>query len=175
MIRLEAFTIHDFDRLISWIKDEETLIQFGGALFTFPLTIEQLTRYVTDEKRHIYKVVNPARNITLGHAEIYFSEDGIPKLCRILIGEESLRGKGFGKQIIHKLLKISFNNNETKTVELNVFDWNIVAIKCYEKCGFVLNKNVRRMIQVNNKTWASVNMRIDKATWLKNQSILLTS
>jgi hypothetical protein len=48
MIELQNFGEEDFDRLISWIKDEDEMIQFAGPAFTYPLTREQLLKYASD-------------------------------------------------------------------------------------------------------------------------------
>jgi len=50
-----------------------------------------------------------------------------------LIGDISNRGKGIGQQVIDELLKFSFGKIGVREVELNVYDWNIAGIKCYEK------------------------------------------
>jgi RimJ/RimL family protein N-acetyltransferase len=169
MIQLEPFTSSDFSRLISWIDNEEELIQFAGPIFNFPLTKRQLNKYLEDKNRFAFKVVevNPKQNI--GHCEIYLSEQKA-KLCRILIGEKSFRGKGLGLQIVNDLLEISFTKFDKSFAELNVFDWNVNAIKCYENAGFVINKNIVKTIEVNGKTWTSLHMTIDKLTRNKIKS-----
>jgi hypothetical protein len=48
MIRLEKFEVQDFQQLIEWISDEESLTIWSGALFSFPLTIESLDWYIDD-------------------------------------------------------------------------------------------------------------------------------
>ncbi len=155
-----------FSNLISWIENEESLVQFAGTIFTFPLSVQQLDAYVIDKNRFAYKVLDLQTGATIGHCEIHLPEDNIPKLCRILIGNKQFRGQGLGKQIVNELLKISFDKFNTTKVELNVYDWNANAISCYEKVGFIINPNKKRESQVNGKTWTSLNMTIDKKYWL---------
>jgi RimJ/RimL family protein N-acetyltransferase len=45
---------------------------------------------------------------------------------------------------------------------LYVFDWNIAAIKCYEKAGFVTDKGVTKRREANGKIWTAIKMLIDK-------------
>ncbi len=40
--------------------------------------------------------------------------------------------------MVQQLLDIAFIDLKQSKVELNVFDWNISAIKCYDKAGSVL-------------------------------------
>jgi RimJ/RimL family protein N-acetyltransferase len=162
MIKLEPFTKNDFSRLVSWVKNEEELIQFAGPFFTFPLTEDQLEKYLEDKNRFAYKVIEIISNQTIGHCEIYLTEVSA-KLCRILIGEKSFRGKGFGSEVVTLLVEKCFNEFSYSHAELNVYDWNTSAIKCYEKAGFVVNPKKSKTIEVNNKIWTSINMFIKKS------------
>ncbi len=161
MIELRPFQKDDFQTLINWIKNENDLIQFAGVIFTFPLTIDQLENYMNDSNRKIYKVVYKKSDLTIGHSEIYLSGD-TARLCRILIGDPQYRGKGFGEKIVAKLVEKSFNKFNVKKVELNVYDWNIAAIKCYEKVGFRVDKDKVKTIKTNNEIWTAVNMKLEK-------------
>ncbi|PDS23369.1 GNAT family N-acetyltransferase [Flavobacterium branchiophilum] len=168
MIKLKKFTEQDFERLINWIDNEETLVQFSGPIFKFPLTKEQLNEYLYSENIISFKVKNLETNEIIGHSEIYKSENNEVKLCRILIGKESQRGKGFGKKIINELVKYSFEKLNAKKVELNVYDWNKYAIVCYEKTGFEMNPNKYSEIEVKGNKWISLNMILNKSKWEKS-------
>lgn len=158
MIRLEPFKQEDFKRLISWIDSEELLIQFAGAIFTYPLTEEQLESYLEDPKRFAFKVIDTNSDHVIGHAEIYQTENHTAKICRVLIGDRSLRGKGFGQELIRELISFSINHLQVPTVELNVYDWNTGAIRCYEKVGFVMDPEKFTTLTVDGKNWKSMNM-----------------
>ncbi len=162
MIRLEPFTNEDFEKLISWIDNKELLIQFAGSVFEYPLTAEQLTIYISDNKRFAFKVIDVNMNETIGHAEIYLTEPDTSRLCRILIGNKEYRGKGRGQQTVQQLTDYSFEKFKVEVVELNVYDWNISAIKCYEKAGFITNPNKSKKIEVDGKIWTAINMKILK-------------
>lgn len=162
MIKLEPFTKNDFSRLVSWVKNEEELIQFAGPVFTFPLTEDQLYKYLENQNTNAYKIVELSSQKVIGHCEIYLSENSA-KLCRILIGDKSFRGKGFGVDVVNLMLNKCFNEFNYSLVELNVYDWNIGAIKCYKKAGFVVNPEKSKTIEVNNKIWTSINMFIKKS------------
>lgn len=165
MIKLETFNETDFDRLIKWAENEEMLVQFSGPIFKFPLTKEQLENYLKEKKSSVFKVVDRESGKIIGHSEIYHSENGVAKLCRILIGDESSRGKGIGEKIINKLVEYCFEKLEVEKVELNVYDWNKSAIRCYEKSGFEINPNKITQIEVKGNTWISLNMILNKSKW----------
>jgi RimJ/RimL family protein N-acetyltransferase len=48
------------------------------------------------------------------------------------------------------------------TVELNVFDWNTSAIRCYEKTGFKINSEKSATFKVGDKEWLALNMQVNK-------------
>ena len=68
-----------------------------------------------------------------------------------------LSGEFLKHQQTKFICKEKFNSN---VVELNVFDWNEGAIRCYEKVGFQFNREKQKEIFVGNKKWISINMRI---------------
>jgi RimJ/RimL family protein N-acetyltransferase len=160
-IRLEKFGKENYADLISWIDNEEDLMQFGGPLFRFPLTPEQLDDSLNDPNRIAFRLVSNETNASIGHAEIYLSEQSA-KICRILIGDKNQRGKGLCSQIIRLLLDHTFYKLENPLVELNVFDWNTGAIKCYEKAGFTINPDKVLERKINGNIWKALNMTIDK-------------
>ncbi len=162
VIRLEIFDESDFDTLIAWIKDEIELVQFAGPIFNFPLTTEQLRHYISDNKRHVFKVIFTATNKSIGHCEVYQSNDYNCRLCRVLIGDKGFRGKGIGKLLVKQLTDWAFCNLNAHFVDLNVFDFNLSAIKSYENVGFEIIGINESTIKINNEIWTSLRMKIDK-------------
>jgi len=162
MIRLEKFTNKYYDDLISWVDTEENLMQFAGPAYVFPLTKEQLDNSLNDVNRYAFSVFDKNKNI--GHCEIYLKDSSI-HLGRILIGEKTQRGKGIGTQIVNELLEYGFTNFDRTMAELNVFDWNIGAIECYRRVGFLINpkKSIER--KINNQIWTAINMTLEKKQW----------
>ena len=156
----------DFKNLITWIDTKEELMQFAGPQLIFPLTNEQLQETLTNKNVFAFKIVENSKNLPIGHAEIFIKDNSF-SLARILIGEKKMRGKGLGKITVDKLLEFGFKNFEKNTAELNVFDWNVSAIKCYEKAGFEVNPDLKFERKINNQTWIAINMRIDKNKWQK--------
>ncbi len=167
MVKLERFETNDFERLINWVDSEELLVQFGGPIFTFPLTADQLDEYISDPQRSVFKVIELPANNVIGHAELVPSDHKTVKICRILIGDKSKRGKGLGQELINELLEMSFLQLGFEKAELNVYDWNIGAIKCYEKNGFKRNPDKVNRIEVNGNVWTALNMTVLRSAWLK--------
>lgn len=164
MVRLNQFRQAHYSRLISWVDSAEALMQFAGPRFVFPLTDEQLDNSLNDKNRVAFYVTEIDTGICVGHAEIFLTRTSA-RLESLLIGDRLLRGKGLGQAMVLKLLDYSFNQLDQVQVELNVFDWNIGAIKCYEKVGFTINPDKTNEGEINGKKWITLNMTIDKKIW----------
>ena len=169
MIEIKKFEEKNIDKLISWIKSAEELMQFAGPNLKFPLTELQLQESLVNENLLMFSVFTQKKNQLIGHGEIFLKEYSFA-LGRILIGKTENRGKGYGKIITQKLLDFGFENTDKQKAELNVFDWNISAIKAYEKAGFKVNPNQKLEREVNGKIWTAINMIIDKNEYQKTYS-----
>jgi RimJ/RimL family protein N-acetyltransferase len=143
LVHLEPFSEADFDRLIAWIPTGEFLLQWAGPLFTFPLNRPQLEKYLeacreSPPARLTFRGVNTENGGVVGHVELGEIDlrNRSARLARVLVGPENLRGKGFGRQLVHLALKVAFEKLRLHRVDLFVFDFNKPAIRCYEGLGF---------------------------------------
>jgi len=171
-IELRPFERRDFSRLILWIESPEFLLQWAGPIFTFPLDEPQLERYL--EKSHgdsptrrIAKAVHLGTNEVVGHIELddidLRNKSG--RLCRVLVGRPSFRGKGIGAQMIRKLLEVGFNQLGLHRIDLVVFDFNRAAIQCYERVGFVKEGQLRDARRIGAEYWSLYQMSILEQEW----------
>ncbi len=158
-ITLQPFTEKDFGNLISWIDNEKELIQFAGPIFKFPLTVEQLKNYLEEPNRHPFKIIIKNSNLAIGHCEAYTCNNSV-RLCRIIIGNKNYRGQGLGYTATKLLIKWSINNLKPSTINLNVYDFNTTAIKCYEKIGFKRTEETKTTT-LQNETWTSIKMILE--------------
>lgn len=63
--------------------------------------------------------------------------------------------------MINELVKYSFEEDEKEVVSLNVYDWNIPAIKCYEKVGFIRTDQEPKITHVKGEKWKAIEMKIE--------------
>ena len=157
MIVLTPFQHKDFERLIGWIDSKELLVTIAGDVWTYPLTRDQLKKYLEDVKSHSFNLYDSSQNAVIGHAEILVASDSC-KIDKLLI-DPAHRGKGICPSAIKCLLHHAFENFPVHSVELNVFDWNAAGIRCYEKAGFTFTK-AKKTFSVGNKTWTALNMSV---------------
>jgi RimJ/RimL family protein N-acetyltransferase len=62
----------------------------------------------------------------------------------IVIGEREYWDKGYGSEAITTLLRFVFEEMNLHRVSLRVFDYNLRAVRCYEKCGFKREGRLRQ-------------------------------
>jgi RimJ/RimL family protein N-acetyltransferase len=166
MIVLRKLEQSDFPIYKSWISNQDELFQFAGPIFSFPLTDQQLHDYINDPKRIAYKAILTKSNEIIGCAELN-KENTKPRLSRILIGDKTKRNQGMGRLIIDRLLEKIFY--DYLDADLNVFDWNKSAIKCYQNAGFKINPELEYKHNYNGEIWTAINMIINKFDWIKIQ------
>jgi RimJ/RimL family protein N-acetyltransferase len=162
MIRLEKFEQSDYNRLIGWVDSESSLFQFSGPLFSFPLTREQLDAYVRPDNRLVFKVIDIDTEEVIGHAELnnIDTRSRNARICRVLVGRNELRNKGYGKAIIKELIRIGFEEMNLHRLDLAVYDFNHGAIKCYQHCGLEIEGHLRDTTRVGDVYWSSYAMSI---------------
>ncbi len=172
MIELQPFTRADYARLIAWSGSAEFLTQWSGSIFDYPLDQAQLENYtrpaeLAEPTRLIYKVVEQATGAVIGHVEL----DNINRrncsagIARVLIGEERMRGRGLGAQMIERVLEIGFNQLGLHRITLGVFDFNASAIACYDKVGFKKEGLARESTRVGECYWNVYTMAILESEW----------
>ncbi|EDL64183.1 acetyltransferase, GNAT family protein [Bacillus sp. SG-1] len=179
MIELQYFTEEDFDQLIGWFDSKREYIQWGGGGFGYPLTRSKLHTHIEganeqDSKKLIYKVVETDSGKAVGHIslESIDRENRSARVCRVLVGEDSMRGKGVGEAMMNEILKVAFNQHKFHRVSLGVYDFNHSAIKCYEKAGFQREGLKRDVQRYEEEYWSLWEMSILEDEWNKKVDIL---
>ncbi|OBR65217.1 aminoglycoside adenylyltransferase [Paenibacillus oryzae] len=177
MITLKYFGPDDFDQLIEWSGDAEFLLQWAGPQFQYPLSKEQLSLYLdaandkNTSNKFIYKAVDEALNETVGHISLggidRYNRSG--RIGKVLVGRP-YQGKGYGKQMINEVLKIGFDDLNLHKISLGVFDFNLSAIRCYEKSGFVKEGLIRDARRCGNTYWNLFEMGILEDEWKRMQA-----
>jgi len=79
--------------------------------------------------------------------------------------DKNQRGKGLGEKMVVLLLQYILENRKERNIELNVFDFNVGAQKCYKKVGFVFNPDKKYLRKVEGETWTALNMVLNLEEW----------
>ena len=180
LVKLEPFADADIDRLISWIPSRESLAQWTGTAFDYPLDRAQLVRHLTEARQEtpvnfVFKALDPDTGRAIGHGELarIDAKNLSAALARILVGPSELRGRGFGEGIVRALLRIAFDHLSLHRVALNVFDFNQAAIRCYQKVGFKQEGVQREACKFGDEYWSVCIMGVleyEYREWAKSHS-----
>lgn len=140
MLRLRPFKACDAKAVVSWIGDEEAFYKWSaGRLGEYPITAEGLNRYYDSfayDDRFFVMAAYDEDGI-VGQVMMRFL-DGEKKELRFgfIIVNNSLRGKGYGKQMLKLAAKYAFEILKVEHVTLGVFENNEPACRCYKAAGF---------------------------------------
>lgn len=167
LIKLEQFKTSHVPTLVSWIPDSEFLLQWSGPAYIFPLTQEQLQADINmmlseNPKALMFTARLSDTNEIVGHIQL-LGIDLVNKCAcigRVLVGNEQLRNKGIGMEMVNGLLDMAFVTLKLHRVYLGVFDFNKSAIACYEKAGFKIEGTSRDFRKINDEYWSLINMGI---------------
>jgi RimJ/RimL family protein N-acetyltransferase len=175
MIKLEYLEKEDFKKIVQWNegKSEEFLLQWAGPVYEFPLTEEQIEKFVSTymhkEKEcfFVYKIIDAEIGQMLGTIELDVKDtvNKVGRVGRFLIGEENGRGKGIGRAALSEVLRIGFEELKLNKITLGVFDFNHRAMRCYESVGFAKENVKENYRRIGNEYWNLYDMGITRERW----------
>jgi len=79
-------------------------------------------------------------------------------MLAISLGKAENRGKGYGSEAIELLLKHGFINLNLESIYLGVYEYNVSAIKAYEKVGFKYVGKRRHSRIIGNRIYDEIIM-----------------
>lgn len=125
-------------------KDVDLLYEMINGLATYEKRPEDMTgsikmlKYFLFEKKIATAVIAEMDNEPIGYAIYYptFASFAVKMNAYIedLFIKPEYRGKGFGKEFFHKLLKMIKDKGYSK-LEWSCLDWNTPSIEFYKKLG----------------------------------------
>jgi len=179
MIKLNYLEKEDLSKIVEWNanKSADFLLQWAGPAYSYPLTLKQVEDYylnnvtMNNSRIYLYKIILMETNEMIGSLELRENEadNKSALVCRFLIGEENLRGKGIGADVLKEVLRIGFEDFKFEKVGLRVFDFNHSAIKCYENVGFVKEKLIENARKATTGYWSLYEMSISKQAYFSGK------
>lgn len=144
IVNLRPLKHSDRELICRWMSDpyvvEHSFVVPGPSSIPLDFYTEAYAhRYVdlllSDPARHTFAILYDSVHIgNVGFKDININEHRAE--CFIEIGERNLRGRGIGQQAMALLLIFGIKELGLKTVELEVLEFNVSAIKIYQKLGF---------------------------------------
>jgi RimJ/RimL family protein N-acetyltransferase len=170
MPRLVPFAPEHFALLASWFRTERDLLQWGGPFLSFPLSAAQLTAMLdegrlTPPTRHCWMAEDDGGLV--GHAQLVFDwRNGNARLSRVAVAPD-VRGRGLAGPMLKLVVAQAFGFDSIERVELNVYAWNIAAIRAYKRLGFKEEGVRRSSTRVVGERWDTAVMGLLRREWLQ--------
>ena len=170
-LRLCTLTKEDFgEKMQTWINDKEvTQFLFRGILPAHPEALNAEYEQSKNQNSDIQLAIVDAKSgAYLGivglHTINWFSRH---TEFRILIGDKSYWGKGYGAEACQLIVSYAFEALNMNKVWLGVNADNKRAHDSYLKCGFKTEGILRQELYRNNKYYDVVRMSLLKVEYLK--------
>ena len=168
LLELIPFSEAHFQRLAGWFSSEREVAQWGGSALSFPLDLGELRATIDSSDG-----VRPARlcwmaaygGRLVGHALLCLDwRNGNAALTRVVVAPDA-RGRGLAAPMLEQVIAHAFAFPGMERIDLNVFDWNIPAIRTYERLGFAKEGIRRSYMRVGDERWDMMQMGLLRAEW----------
>lgn len=103
-------------------------------------TIDEEKEWINDkikENAFIFSMIEKDTNEFIGNIEIMEINNGIGELGISITPKK--QNNHFGQEAIKRFIDYAFLKLNLDNIELNVFNFNPRAIRCYEKSGFIID------------------------------------
>jgi len=166
---LRVFQIEDYSKL-KQIKPSSEFFHFVGENETdskFNSEGKQFTSLKEVDRNPNYWFILLNDEI-IGNA--FFHDFNMAKQsAKIAIGifEKQNWGKSLETESLLLLVNHGFNNLNLETIYHTVLEYNVRAIKCYEKCGFKQISRIAASYCIDGKCFDDIIMSLDKLEYQK--------
>lgn len=155
-MRLRPYKKSDFVYLQKWISDARTHTLWCANRLPFPLTEGNFQEMLETSERDWgscgYTFTEDSGQ-PVGFLLYNVNEEENYGFASYIVVDNSLRGKGYGTQMLERLLQYAFLITNVAEVRLNVFDVNERAKRCYEKAGFLEEAFTAGAFKFEEESW----------------------
>ena len=133
-LRISSFEDRNLTKLLSWTKTERELRLWAGETFA-KLPDEAAFRAHLRRRRVQGYQAKDRWGRFIGYAELVQLAECSCTLCPVII-DPARRGMGSGRTFVDLLSREAFERLRFKRLLLNVFTFNVPAVRCYRSLGF---------------------------------------
>ncbi|MBC7333862.1 MAG: GNAT family N-acetyltransferase [Actinobacteria bacterium] len=155
----------DLQRTLKWLRDPSVNKFLSQDFSSFTQEQEfQWFNFMKNSCRDIvFAIETKDEHIHIGNCGLH-KINWIQKSCElgIVIGEKNFWNKGYGSDAIRSVVSFAFNRLGISRIRLNVYQYNVRAIRAYEKCGFKKIKTLKNDHLYEGKYWDTFVMELVK-------------
>lgn len=148
-IRLREYRREDLLSMREWVNDP-AITRHLSDTFLYPQTIQDTEAFIEGAMEG----GDAHRGFIIAHCdtEDYIGQIDLFKLdwknrtaeLGIVIGNRVNQSKGYGTEAVRLLSRFAFHGMNLNRLQLEVYEDNLSAIRCYEKCGFTEEGRLRQ-------------------------------
>ena len=164
-MRLRPYRKSDFIYLQKWVADARTHALWCAGRLPFPLTEDKFQDMLETSEREwgsFGYIFTEDSGQPVGFLLYNINEEEDYGFASYILVDSSLRGKGYGTQMLKLLLQYAFLITNVAEVRLNVFDINERAKRCYEKAGFSEAAFTPEAFEYEEELWGRILMRAER-------------
>jgi len=164
-VKIRPYWKSDFDYIKEWDDNDKTHAKWCANLLQYPLIFHEFQKYIDDEEKKWNQcafTVTRENGIPMGFFCLGFNYDDNSGFLKFVILDNKERGKGFGKEMLHKIIEYSFASANLSSVRLVVFDNNRSAIKTYIDAGFYETEHIPDAFHYKDELWGRCFMNITR-------------
>ena len=157
---IRTFKKEDAPIILGWIKNKTDLRKWSADRYRdYPATPDEMAQLYAPDNMTPLTAEDENGNV-IAHIAIRIPDIANPKAVKLgfIIVDDSLRGKGYGKELIRQTIEYARKNLNATSISLGVFKNNPPALHCYESVGF--NKIGLETYNIDGDTWEVIEMNL---------------
>lgn len=157
---IRTFKKEDAPIILRWIKNKTDLRKWSTDRYRdYPATPDEMVQLYAPDNMTPLTAEDENGNV-IAHIAIRIPDTTKPQAVRLgfVIVDESLRGKGYGKELILQTIEYARKNLNATSISLGVFMNNPPALHCYESVGF--RKIGLETYNIDGDTWEVIEMNL---------------
>ena len=157
---IRTFKKEDAPIILGWIKNKTDLRKWSADRYRdYPATPDEMAQLYAPDNMTPLTAEDEKGNV-IAHIAIRIPDIANPKAVKLgfIIVDDSLRGKGYGKELIRQTIDYARKNLNATSISLGVFKNNPPALHCYESIGF--RKIGLETYNIDGDTWEVIEMNL---------------
>ena len=157
---IRTFKKEDAPIILGWIKNKTDLRKWSADRYRdYPATPDEMTQLYAPDNMTPLTAEDENGNV-IAHIAIRIPDIANHKAVKLgfIIVDDSLRGKGYGKELIRQTIDYARKNLNATSISLGVFKNNPPALHCYESVGF--RKIGLETYNIDGDTWEVIEMNL---------------
>ncbi len=164
-MRIRPYLNKDFEVISKWIADERSHALWCANLIPYPLeknSFDDLLIQAGERFNDSPFVATTDEGIVVGFFCFSVNLQTNEGFLKFIVIDDTIRNKGYGCEMLKLAVKYAFDIAKADAVQLNVFQENLSAKKCYQKVGFKERTLTENAFTFKDESWGRCNMIIMK-------------